>query len=91
MSKIKDYLKLKKQVEQAKAQADKAEGALEQLFKTLKKDYGVNNLEGAKKKQKTLEKELNKLQKQFDNAYEEFKEKWGDKLNGFDENKKKDR
>jgi len=74
--KLKKYIELKKRVEQAQQEANKAEGALEQITKQLKKEFDCNTLEAAKKKLRVLEKQGQKAKTEFENAIEEFEEKW---------------
>jgi len=73
---LKKYMGLKKKVERAQQEADKAEGALEQVMKQLKKEFGCSTLEEAKKKLKVLEKQKQKAEKDFEIAVEEFEEEW---------------
>ena len=76
MSKIQNYMDLKKKVEEAQQNADKAQGALEQITNRLKDEFGCTTLEAAKKKLKNLEKEEEKAKTAFEDAVEEFEEKW---------------
>jgi len=78
MSKLNKYMELKKRVEQAQQEANKAEGALEQVMKQLKKEFGCTTLEQAEKKLSILEKQEQKAKIEFENAIEEFEEKWND-------------
>jgi len=77
---LKEYVQLKKRVDQAKQKADKAVGALEQIMKQLKKNFGCNSLQEAEKKSKSLQKQAITSKKEFDEALEEFEEKWYDEL-----------
>ena len=74
--KLKKYMNLKKRVEQAQQEANRAEGALEQVMKQLKEEFGCITLEDAKKKLKSLEKQEQKARTDFEEAMEEFEEKW---------------
>lgn len=76
MSTLQKYLQLKKKVDQSQQEADKAEGALEQVIKQLKKEFGCTTLEEAKKKLKILERQQQKAETEFGDAVEEFEEKW---------------
>lgn len=76
MNKIKDYLALKKTVEEAQQNADKAEGALEQVMKQLKDDFGCSTLVEAKKKLKQLQKQEENITIEFEEAVESFEKKW---------------
>ena len=70
------YLKLKKKVELAQQQADQAKGALQEIMKQLKKEFGCNTLQEAKKKLKQLERQKKSSKKEFDEAVEKFEEDW---------------
>ena len=76
MADIKEFMQLKKNVEQAQAQADRATGAAEQIMRQLQEVHGCDTIEDAQKKLRTKEKEKDKLQEEFDTAFEEYKEKW---------------
>lgn len=80
MAKIDKYLRLKKQVETAQQRADQAEGALGEVTKQLKKEFGCSTLSEAKKKLKQLERQEASSKEEFDNAVEEFESKWNKNL-----------
>lgn len=75
-----DYLKLKKKVDELRREADEAAGARNQIMKELKKTYGVETIDEAKRLLRKLEKKEKRLQREFDEALSEFEEKWKDKL-----------
>ena len=76
MSKLDKYLSLKRKVETAQQEADKAEGALSVEMKQLKNEFGCATLSEAKRKQKQLQKQEGLSKKAFDDALEAFEEKW---------------
>jgi len=78
--KLDKYLKLKKKIEQIQQEANKVEGALEQITEQLRKEFDCATLESAKKKLKVIERQEQKAKIEFENAVEEFEEKWGDRL-----------
>ena len=80
MTTISKYVKLKEQVDEAKSDADKAEGALNQIMKQLKTDFDCSSLTTAEKKCKQLKKQAKEAEENFDNAVEEFTEKWVEEL-----------
>ena len=81
--KLGKYLQLKKQAQTAQQQADQAKGALNAVMQRLEKEFGCKNLTEAKRKLKELAEEESRLQKEFDEAVEEFEKKWaGAKSNG---------
>ena len=69
MSDIDELKKLKEEIESAKAERSKAEGRVEQLFNTLKKEYGLKSLEEAAKHLRKLKSEIEGLQKKFDSKF----------------------
>jgi len=77
---LKKYLRLKKDVETAQQRADRAQGALDQLMKTLKKDYDCSTLKQAKTKLKFLQKQEEKVREEFVEAVDKFEEKWEEHL-----------
>ena len=82
MNQLDKLSKLKKQAESAQREADKAQGALEQILSQLKEDFDCETLEDAETLLDKLgEKERTKAEA-FDTALAEFEEKYGDKLGG---------
>jgi len=75
-TKLDKYLQLKKKVELLQQKADQAEGALGEVMKQLKRDFGCSTLVEAKKKLKQLEKQEASSQKEFDSAVKKFEEDW---------------
>ena len=80
MSRLDNYLELKKKVEQAQQRADKAEGALGQTMKRLKEELDCSTLKEAESKLKSLQKKGIELKEKFEEAKENFEEKWDDRL-----------
>ena len=78
MAKLDKYLSLKKRVETAQQEADKAEGALSEVMKQLEREFDCSTLNEAKRKLKQLRKQAELSKKAFDDALEEFEEKWED-------------
>ncbi len=81
---LKKYTRLKKDVEVARQRADREQGALDQLMKTLKKDFDCTTLKQAQKKLKNLQEQEVEAKEEFVEAMEEFEEKWEEKLQGSD-------
>jgi len=78
MSNLKRYMELKRRTEQAQQEADRAEGALEQIRKQLKKEFDCDTLEEAKKKLRLLEKQSQKAEVEFGNLMDKFEQEWPD-------------
>jgi len=79
---LREFQRLSDKLEALKRQADRAEGAKAQLAEQLKKDFGVDSLADAKKLLRKLEKEGEKLDREYREALKTFDDKWGDKLEG---------
>lgn len=77
---LKKYMRLKKDVETAQQRADRAQGALDQLMKTLEKDFDCSTLKQAKTKLTSLQKKEETAREEFEEAVDEFEEKWEEKL-----------
>ena len=82
---IGEYKKLLAEVETMKRAADRAEGALSEVMKELKTQFGCNTIEEAEQLLKTLEAELVEAEAEEAKLTRRFKKKWGDKLEGLDE------
>jgi DNA repair ATPase RecN len=78
--KLKQYNQIKRQVEEAQKKADQAEGALNQIMKQLKTEFGCKTLEEAEAKLRKLNQETKLSSKEFEKALIDFNEKWGVKL-----------
>ena len=76
MSDLKEYVDLKKRVEQAQQNVDRSKGALEQLIKQLKVDFECPTLEDAEKKLKIWEKQKKDVGQEFNKKVKEFEEKY---------------
>ncbi len=75
-----EYDKLKKAAEESKAEADRAQGALQQLLKKLKEEYDCNTLEEALLLLNQLKKKETATEADFDTALQAFKNEWGSKI-----------
>lgn len=73
---VKKYTELKRKADDATQNAARAEGALNQIIKQLKSDFGCNSFKEAKEKLASLEKEKNDSYAAFEKALTEFEEKW---------------
>jgi len=73
---IKDFNRLKKNVETAQTNIDQATGSLAEVKKSLKKDFGVNTLKLAKTKLAGLEEDQETKKEELETAIENFEEKW---------------
>ena len=80
-NKLDKYQDLQDKAARLRRDADKADGALEQLMARLSKEFKVDNLKAAKKKLQALENQADEANKEFHKAVEQFEEDWGDVLN----------
>ena len=78
---LEEYNKLKKATEESKAEANRAQGALEQLMKKFKEEYDCNTVDEALMLLDKLNNKEQKAKADFDKAMQEFKNKWHDDLN----------
>ncbi len=76
MINLKKYEQLKSQVDQARQEADRAEGALAQTMKRLEEEFDCGSLEEAEKLEAELKKKAKKAEEEFDVALANFEEKW---------------
>ncbi len=77
---LKKYTRLKKDVETAQQRKDRAQGALDQLMKTLEEDFNCSTLKQAQKKLTNLQEQEKDAKEDFVEAIEDFEEKWEEKL-----------
>jgi len=75
---VEQYTKLKKEVDTATEQVAKAEGALEQIAASLKKEFACETLKQAKEKLKQLQKEEKDSLEKFEDDIEKFEDEWED-------------
>lgn len=77
MADLKRFNDLKRQIEQKQQEADRAEGALEQLKGKLKEDFGCPTLQKAEEKLNEMLSQKEKIEREFEKALQEFDKKWG--------------
>jgi len=70
------YRKLKREVEDAKSEADRAEGALAQLLKRLEEEFQCSNLREAKAMLTNFEAKEEKAKEAFDKSLKAYEERW---------------
>jgi hypothetical protein len=70
------YRRLKQEVEDTKAEADRAQGALDQLLSRLKDEFGCRNLKEAKAKLAELEEKKKKAESVFEKISKDYEERW---------------
>lgn len=70
------YRELKEQATEARQQAERARGALDQIVEQLKADFGCSNLKEAEALLEKLRRDQTKAQKDFDKAFADYQKKW---------------
>lgn len=80
MSRAKELLRLKTDVDAKRTERDRAKGRTEETQKRMKKDFGVTTLEAAQKLLKKFRRERDQAATTFDEARTTFDEEWSDKL-----------
>ena len=80
---LREYADLRKQSEELKSKADKAEGALQQLMERLKSEFRCCSIEEAESLLSRLTASQEKAEADYERQLGKFKQKWGGK---FDDN-----
>ena len=78
MTELERYNKIKKRVERARKDADKAEGALNQIMKQLKDDFDCDTIEQAESLYKKRIRKTKRDKQKIETAIAELEEKYGD-------------
>jgi len=66
VGRLKEYTQLKKKVEEDRKEADRAEGALAEIMKRLKDEFGCSTIAAAKKKRKKLKKQAEEIEAEYE-------------------------
>ena len=77
---INTVMELKKKVKKLEQEKDRSKGRVDQLLKTLEEKFDCTNIKQARELLKKKEKELKKLDSEYEAQLNSFMEKWGDKL-----------
>lgn len=80
MATAQDFLDLKRDVEKAQREADRAQGAYESLMVRLKDEFDCASLKDAIKKLEELRTTEKTYKAEYDMLMEKFMAKWKDKL-----------
>lgn len=75
-----EYTSLRREVERKQREADRAQGALEQVKKQLKEEFACTSLEEAEKLLRQLERKCEKQEALLDKELAEWKKKYGGSL-----------
>lgn len=73
---LEDYRRLKKDIESAKAEHQRAQGALDQLKAQLKREFDCDTIKEAKVKLAELETASEDAKKKFEKAMKDYERKW---------------
>ena len=71
-----DYRRLKRNVEEAKSAADKAQGALDQLMKRLKDEFKCSSLKEARTLLEELKEKETEAEAAYTKAVAAYEKKW---------------
>jgi flagellar biosynthesis chaperone FliJ len=71
---ISDFNNLKKKIEQAKTNRDRAEGAKSKIEEQWKKEFNISTIEEAEQLIKDLEKDIEKDENKLEKLYNEIEE-----------------
>lgn len=72
----KEYEQLEKRHRDARSEADKAQGSLENLMSQLEDEFGCKTKKQAQTKLKKLEKASAEAEEAYEDAVAEFEEQW---------------
>lgn len=70
------YRKLKREVEEAKAASERAQGALDQLMGRLQEEFECKDVKSAKRLLGELQEKRDKAQETFDKAFKDYTRQW---------------
>ena len=73
-----EYLALKRQLESLRTKRDQAQGRLQQVKKSLQKDFNVTSLAEARKQLAALDKQLDKDAKQLQGIVDDLVERFAE-------------
>ncbi len=77
-----DVMRLKKRLEEIKADIQSQEGRKAQLLDRLKEEHGCSSVDQASEKLKSMEEELKALEVKLESRVQSFKKKYKDLLDG---------
>lgn len=75
-----EFDQLKRKIEQLTAEKSRQEGRLEALTAEMKREHGCGTLEEAEMLLKARKRELSEAKSKFEQDFEEFRQKWENKL-----------
>lgn len=76
------YLKLKKQVDEAKAEKERAVGALQNQMARLKAEFDCDTLDDALELLGQLDDDRQKAERAFEKELKAFEAEWKEKIDG---------
>ena len=71
-----EYIRLKKEVDQARAEAERAKGALDQVISRLRDEFQCENLKQAKTLLQDLSKKRDLAREKLEKALKDYEERW---------------
>ena len=77
---LKDFHRLKSNVDRLQREADKAAGVYAEQMRRLKQEHGCSTIEEAEKLLAKITKEHKAAEKKFEKLAIEFEDRWGDVL-----------
>lgn len=72
--------KLENDIKHFQQEASKAQGALEEMLKTLENKFGVKTIKDAEELLEQLEEEHTEAKAEFDEAFAKFEKEWDEYL-----------
>jgi len=80
MSNLRELSELKRKIEAAKSKSERAAGVVEQLMRTLKRDWDCSTIEEGQEKLSDLRKKVERMSKDFEKKRVAFEEAWCEHL-----------
>lgn len=77
---LRRYTQLKEKAERLQRDADKAQGALEQVKEQISKEFGCQTIKAAKALAEELQAELEQTEQKYEQQLTRFEKEWGDEI-----------
>lgn len=75
-----ELLELQQERDETKQEVDKSRGALDQILKQIKEEFGCKTLKEANKKLNELKRKEEALRHDFEQKLEKYKERWEEQI-----------
>lgn len=79
---VEEYRDIQEQLDTVTRQRERVQGALQEILRRLKSQFGCNSLEDARERLTTLDEQLQSQKEAIDVEYQKFEEEYGPRLRG---------